>query len=85
MAFDLASLYFGLFIGIFGFTCSKAFRQTFTIWKRTHSFHHAYPIMVWAEATVNLVFAVTTYLHINDIIPPRYVFGSYEAVLVVRC
>lgn len=73
MAVDLASLYFGLFIGVFGFTCSKAFRQTYAIWNRTHSLANAYAIMVWVEATVNLIFAIITFLYLNKIIPPKYV------------
>ncbi|KAH7248406.1 hypothetical protein B0J15DRAFT_468408 [Fusarium solani] len=65
---DLASIYFGLFIGVFIFTFAKAVQQTRSIWKRTHTLHNAYLYLIWGEAWVNLIFAIVTFLYLNDII-----------------
>ena len=73
MALDLASIYFGLFIGVFCFTVVYAFQQTRAIWNRTHSLAHAYVIMVWTEVTVNLIFAVISFLYLCGVIPQKYV------------
>ncbi|UZP36563.1 hypothetical protein NXS19_004379 [Fusarium pseudograminearum] len=66
---DLASLYYGLFLAVFVFTFAKAISQTRAIWNRTHSFHNAYLYMIWIEAVVNFVFALLTFLYLNEIIP----------------
>ncbi|KAH6988292.1 hypothetical protein BKA56DRAFT_613008 [Ilyonectria sp. MPI-CAGE-AT-0026] len=65
---DLASIYFGLFVGVFVFTFAKAVQQTRGIWKRTRSLHHAYVYMIWVEAWVNFIFALVTFLYLNEII-----------------
>ncbi|KAF5257557.1 hypothetical protein FOXYS1_11911 [Fusarium oxysporum] len=66
---DLASIYFGLFLGVFVFTFAKAVQQTRGIWRRTQSLHHGYLYMIWVEVWVNFVFALVTFLYLNDIIP----------------
>ncbi|KAI3573988.1 hypothetical protein IWW34DRAFT_706362 [Fusarium oxysporum f. sp. albedinis] len=66
---DLASIYFGLFLGVFVFTFAKAVQQTRGIWRRTQSLHHGYLYMIWVEAWVNFVFALVTFLYLNDIVP----------------
>ncbi|KAF4341635.1 hypothetical protein FBEOM_4430 [Fusarium beomiforme] len=66
---DLASIYYGLFLGVFVFASSKAISQTRAIWKRTHSFRNAYVYMIWIEIWVNFVFALLTFLYLNGIIP----------------
>jgi len=71
---DLASIYFGLFFGIFVFTIAKIVKQTRTIWRRTRSIVNPYLWMIWVEAIVNLVFAIITYLFLNGIIPGRYIW-----------
>lgn len=73
---DLASIYFGLFMGLFVFTFAKVLGQTRTIWRRTRSLLNIYLIMIWAEAWVNFIFALTTFLFINDIIPGGCVYPS---------
>uniref|UniRef100_A0A0B7KKD3 Uncharacterized protein n=1 Tax=Bionectria ochroleuca TaxID=29856 RepID=A0A0B7KKD3_BIOOC len=65
---DLASIYYGLFIGVFVFTFAKALSQTRAIWKHVHSLHNAYLYMVWIEIWVNFVFALVTFLFLNGII-----------------
>ncbi|KAF9768575.1 hypothetical protein IL306_014093 [Fusarium sp. DS 682] len=67
--FDLASVYYGLFLGVFVFTFAKAVSQTAAIYKRTHSLHNAYLYMIWTEAVVNFTFALITFLYLNGIIP----------------
>jgi hypothetical protein len=68
---DLASVYYGLFLGVFIFTFAKAVSQTRAIYKRTHSLHNAYLYMIWTEAVVNFVFALITFLYLNGIIPGK--------------
>jgi hypothetical protein len=68
---DLASIYYGLFLGVFVFAFSKAISQTRAIWKRTHSLHNAYLYMIWIEIWVNFVFALITFLYLNGIIPGK--------------
>lgn len=70
-AMDLASIYFGLFLGVFVFTFAKAVEQTRSIWKHTHRIVHPYLFMIWVEAWVNFVFCIVTYLYLNNIIPGR--------------
>ncbi|KAH7123145.1 hypothetical protein EDB81DRAFT_872694 [Dactylonectria macrodidyma] len=66
---DLASIYYGLFLGFFIFAFAKSVQQTRGIWKRTRSLRHAYLYMIWAEAWTNFVFALVTYLYLNGVIP----------------
>lgn len=66
---DLASIYFGLFFGVFVFTFAKAVDQTRSIWRHTHQLHNPYLYMIWVEAVVNLIFCIVTYLFLNGIIP----------------
>jgi hypothetical protein len=68
---DLASIYFGLFLGVFAFTFAKAVEQTRGIWERTRSLANLYLYMIWVEAWVNFVFALITYLYLNGIIQGR--------------
>lgn len=68
---DLASIYYGLFLGVFVFASSKAISQTRAIWKRTHSLRNAYVYMIWIEIWVNFVFALITFLYLNAIIPGK--------------
>lgn len=68
---EVASVFFGLFIGLTFFTTAKAVRQTRRIWKRTKNAWNWYLWMVWIELFVNLVFAITTYLYIDGIIKGR--------------
>ncbi|KAF2181900.1 hypothetical protein K469DRAFT_740448 [Zopfia rhizophila CBS 207.26] len=75
---DLASIFFGAFLGLLVPTSVKAMRQTWSIWTRTKRLTNSYLYMIWVEATVNLIFAVTTYLYLCKIIQPSfaYYFGT---------
>ena len=66
---DLASLLFGMFLGIFIFATTKAVQQTQTIWKHTHSLNNTYLFLVWGEIVANFVFCLTTFLFICKVIP----------------
>ncbi|EXL65882.1 hypothetical protein FOPG_17918 [Fusarium oxysporum f. sp. conglutinans race 2 54008] len=77
---DLASIYFGLFLGVFVFTFAKAVQQTRGIWRRTQSLHHGYLYMIWVEAWVNFVFALVTFLYLNNIVPGRHFLANNHAV-----
>jgi hypothetical protein len=68
---DLASIYFGLFLGVFVFTFAKSLEQTCSIFRRTKSLANPYLYMIWVEAWVNFVFALVTFLFLNGIIPGR--------------
>ncbi|KAF5636119.1 hypothetical protein F52700_5433 [Fusarium sp. NRRL 52700] len=78
---DLASVYYGLFLGVFIFTFAKAVSQTRAIYKRTHSLHNAYLYMIWSEAVVNFVFALITFLYLNGIIPGNLGFLLATVIL----
>ncbi|KAL1957342.1 hypothetical protein VTO42DRAFT_6131 [Malbranchea cinnamomea] len=77
----LASIFFGLFWGLFAPTALKAAHQTWRIWKRTRSFLNAYLWMIWVEALVNLFFATITYLYVSKVIPGDFVFFFFTVVL----
>ncbi|RSL95309.1 hypothetical protein CEP52_012136 [Fusarium oligoseptatum] len=78
---DLASIYFGLFVGVFIFTIAKVITQTRSIWKRTHSFHNTYLYLIWAEAWTNFIFAIVTFLFLNNVIKGSLVFFLFTVVL----
>lgn len=85
---DLASLYYGLFLGIFVFTQTKIVQQTTTIWRHKRSLANAYVVMIWVEAWVNFVFALITYLFLNNVIPGRlvsYLSPSQTIIMSVNC
>ncbi|KAK5659634.1 hypothetical protein OQA88_838 [Cercophora sp. LCS_1] len=66
---ELASFYFGLFLAVFVFTFTKVVKQTGLIWRRTRSLANAYLWMIWIETWVNFIFALVTFLFLNDVIP----------------
>ncbi|KAM6513713.1 hypothetical protein FALCPG4_016084 [Fusarium falciforme] len=78
---DLAAIYYGLFLGIFVFTFAKGVQQTRAIWKRTHSLHNAYLYLIWTEAWANFIFALVTFLFLNDIIHGSLGFYIVTVVL----
>ncbi|PQE21185.1 hypothetical protein CJF31_00010859 [Rutstroemia sp. NJR-2017a BVV2] len=62
---DIVSICFGVSIGFWILTTSKAARQTLKVWKRKHSIHSLYIYMIWMEAIVNLVIAIVSWLFIR--------------------
>ncbi|EMD93177.1 hypothetical protein COCC4DRAFT_151123 [Bipolaris maydis ATCC 48331] len=71
---EIYSIFFGVFLGLFLPTAGKALQQTWSIWQRTRTLHHAYLWMIWTDTIVNFVFAIVTYLHLCGIVPPSYGF-----------
>ncbi|KAF2184505.1 hypothetical protein K469DRAFT_633258 [Zopfia rhizophila CBS 207.26] len=78
---ELFSIFFGAFLGLFVPTSAKAMQQTLSIWRRTRSLRNAYLYMIWVEATVNLIFAVATYLYLCKVIRPSFAFYFGTAIL----
>ncbi|KAH7124668.1 hypothetical protein EDB81DRAFT_811421 [Dactylonectria macrodidyma] len=78
---DIASLYYGLFLGFFIFAFAKAVQQTQGIWKRTRSLRHAYLYMIWGETWTNFIFALVTFLYLNGIIPGSLGFYLFTVAL----
>ncbi|KAK3357775.1 hypothetical protein B0T25DRAFT_517156 [Lasiosphaeria hispida] len=78
-----ATLFFGMFLGVFVFALAKVIGQTMAIWRRTKSVANAYLAMIWVEAWVNLIFALVTFLYmpINKIIPGSLAFYLGTIVL----
>jgi len=70
------AIFFGVFIGLFFYTLSEVAKQTWQIWRRTHSIVNWYLWMIWTECLVNLVFALTMYLFIRGTIEQRSVIAS---------
>ncbi|KAH6667217.1 hypothetical protein B0J14DRAFT_439096, partial [Halenospora varia] len=71
---EIASIYFGLFLGLLVSTLTKVVQQTRSIWKRTRSLSNIYLYMIWIEAIVNLIFSLTTYLYLRGVIPSSLVY-----------
>ncbi|KAH6888507.1 hypothetical protein B0T10DRAFT_529528 [Thelonectria olida] len=78
---DLASIYYGLFLGVCVFTFAKIIQQTRAIWKRTHSLHISYLYLIWTEVWVNFIFALITFLYLNDVIHGNLGFYIVTVVL----
>ena len=68
---DLASFYFGAFLGVFVFTFAKVLGQTQIIWRRTRTVANWYLCMIWVETWVNMIFALIIFLFLNEVIPGR--------------
>lgn len=76
---QIASLALGFTVG-FGFlTTWTAIRQTADIQRRYgySRLNSPYVWMIWLEILVCLIFAVICWLHLNHIIPPRYLYCLY--------
>lgn len=73
---QLASLAWGFTIG-FGFlTTWTAMKQTAHMQRRytLSKLNSPYIWMIWLEILVCVIFSVICWLHLNNIIPPRYVY-----------
>jgi hypothetical protein len=68
---EVPSIFLGTFAGLFFLTITKVAQQSWRIWGRTHSLANLYLWMIWTEAIVNVIFALTTYLFIRGDIPGR--------------
>lgn len=69
---DLATLYFGIFWGMFPFTAAKVAQQTCRILSQWRTVtHHAYLYMIWVELLVNVAYGVPSYLYLIGVIEGR--------------
>ena len=68
---EVPSIFLGLFAGFFFLTITKVAQQSWRIWGRTRSIANLYLWMIWVEAIVNMIFALTTYLFIRGNIQGR--------------
>jgi len=62
---DIVSICFGFSLGFFVLTSMKAARQTFSIYRRTHSLLNFYAWMIWTEGLVNLIMAILSWFYIH--------------------
>lgn len=85
---DLASFYFGAFLGVFVFTFAKVLSQTRLIWKRTRTVANWYLWMLWIETWVNIFFALIIFLFLNGVIPASLGFylgiGTWDPGLKLK-
>ncbi|KAK7756675.1 hypothetical protein SLS62_001116 [Diatrype stigma] len=80
-SFDLGAFFFGMFVGIFIFAFLKCIAQTLHIYKHKQSFVSLYLCLLWGEGVCNLVFAVTTILFLNEVIPPTHAYFATACTL----
>ncbi|PQE07387.1 hypothetical protein CJF32_00005271 [Rutstroemia sp. NJR-2017a WRK4] len=80
---DIVSICFGVSIGFWILTTSKAARQTLKVWKRKHSLHSFYIYMIWLEVFVNLVIAIISWLFIRGNIKASFMFYFFIIFLWV--
>lgn len=66
----IASIIWGFTLATGVFSGTKAFKQTWATWRRSHRLH-AYAIMIWAEWTVSMVIGVLSWTFIRGFITPR--------------
>ncbi|KAK0622486.1 hypothetical protein B0T14DRAFT_563934 [Immersiella caudata] len=82
-AASLPTLFFGVFLGVFVFALSKIVGQTTAIWRRTKNLANAYLVMIWVEASVNLIFALLTFLYMPfDRLTPGFIPGTLALYIV---
>jgi len=66
----LAAIVWGFTLG-FGFlTCSKAFKQSRMVWKRSHRIT-MYVALVWIEVFASLTFGILAWLLMDDVMPMK--------------
>ncbi|KAH6664021.1 hypothetical protein B0J14DRAFT_494014 [Halenospora varia] len=81
---DIVSICFGFSLGFCVLTGSKAARQTFAIYRRTHSLRNLYMWMIWTEVIVNLVIAILSWLFIRGDIRGSFgLFFSFSKIMLI--
>lgn len=81
---QIASLAWGFTIG-FGFlTVWTAIKQTADVQRRYGywKLNSPYIWMIWLEILVCLMFSIICWLHLNDVIPPRYLLCMRLAIFI---
>ncbi|KAH7137749.1 hypothetical protein EDB81DRAFT_844213 [Dactylonectria macrodidyma] len=67
----IASIIWGFTLATGVFSGTKAFKQTWATWRRSHRLH-AYAIMIWVEWTVSMVIGVLSWVFIRGFIQPSF-------------
>lgn len=67
----IATFISGFTIAIAAFSCTKAVRQTYRSWTRSHRVN-AYIVMIWLEWTSCLAIAATSWLFLENLINPSF-------------
>jgi len=82
---QIASITWGLTFGIGILTTWTAIQQTMAMQKRYGywKLNSPYIWMIWLEILVCLVFSITCWLHLNEVIPPRYGVTLFVVVYLV--
>ncbi|KAH8585399.1 hypothetical protein B0O99DRAFT_474424, partial [Bisporella sp. PMI_857] len=62
---DIVSVCFGFSLGFSFLTMSKAARQAFAIYQRTHRLSNLYIWMIWIEGIVSLIMALLSWFYIR--------------------
>ncbi|PVH83827.1 hypothetical protein DL98DRAFT_454441 [Cadophora sp. DSE1049] len=78
---DIVSICFGFSLGFFILTSMKAGRQTFAIYRRTHSLLNFYAWMIWTEGLASLIMAILSWFYIRGEIQGS--FGFFFALVLI--
>lgn len=68
---NVASIVWGLSLGIFIFNCAKAIRQSKSAIERRKRLT-AYVTLVWMEIISSLILSVMCWLYLRGVIPPSF-------------
>ena len=68
---NLASIVWGLTIGIAIFSASKAFRQTWHSWKRGHKWS-TYIVLIWSEWIASVTISIISWCFLRGFIRPSF-------------
>ncbi|KAH7009616.1 hypothetical protein EDB80DRAFT_713588 [Ilyonectria destructans] len=80
----IASIIWGFTLATGVFSGTKAFKQTWATWRRSHRLH-AYAIMIWAEWTVSMVIGVLSWTFIRGFITPSFwIYFAFLCLWVVQ-
>jgi Na+-driven multidrug efflux pump len=63
---------FGFTLGFGYLTAVKAAGQSISIYRRTHRITVTYTMMIWLELLVSIMFAILTWLYVDNVIPPGF-------------
>ncbi|KAI5457654.1 hypothetical protein BGZ63DRAFT_393424 [Mariannaea sp. PMI_226] len=80
----IASIIWGFTLATGVFSATKAFKQTWGAWRRSHRIH-AYACLIWAEWIVSMVIGVISWVFLRGFIEPSFwVYFSLLCLWVVQ-
>ncbi|KAH7141735.1 hypothetical protein EDB81DRAFT_691232 [Dactylonectria macrodidyma] len=80
----IASIIWGFTLATGLFSGTKAFKQTWATWRRSHRLH-AYACMIWAEWTVSMVIGVLSWAFIRGFIEPSFwIYFTFLCLWVIQ-